>query len=121
MSDSWWSFNFTESQRKCKGEGGKKFSLKIRPHMKFQIVAYEMRKKDCKKGNFVLYTMQGINFISDLCWYLNLLGVFFLSHLKTEHWWQKQLVIVGFGLLQYFKIKTPKEFCETAVKLQTLL
>lgn len=37
------------------GVGGDKFSLKIRPHMKYHIVAYEMRKKDCKKGNFVQY------------------------------------------------------------------
>lgn len=65
--------------------------------------------------------MQDINYISDLCWYLNLLGALLLGHLKTGPWWEKQLVIIDFGLLQYFKIKTAKVFCETAVKLQTLL
>lgn len=88
--------------------------------MKFQIVAYEMRKKDCKIGNFVC-TKQGINYISDLCWYLNLFGMFLLGQLKSGPRWQKQLVTIDFGLLQCFKIKTPKVFCETAIKLQTLL
>lgn len=97
-----------------------KFSLKIQLHMKFQIVAYEMRKKDCKIGNFVC-TKQGINYISDLCWYLNLFGMFLLGQSKSGPRWQKQLVTIDFGLLQCFKIKTSKVFCETAIKLQTLL
>lgn len=65
--------------------------------------------------------MQGINYFSDLCLCLNLLGVFLLGHLKSGPGWEKQLVSIDFGILQYFKIKTPKVFCETAVKVQTLL
>lgn len=32
-----------------------KFSLKIQPHMKFQIVAYEMRKKRLQNRKFCMY------------------------------------------------------------------
>lgn len=87
--------------------------------MKFQIVAYEMRrKKDFKIGNFVLYH-EGYK--------LHFRFVLVFKRVRCalarslENWTLVAKAIIDLGLLQYFKIKTPNVFCETAVKLQTLL
>lgn len=119
MPDSWWTHSFTESQREWEGEGRENFSLKIRPHVKFQIVAYEMRKKkDFKIGNFVLYH-EGYKL--HFRFVLVFKRVRCVLARSLENWTLVAKAIIDLGLSQYFKIKTPKVFYETAVKLQTLL